>query len=210
MEVYMENNEYKTVRRRPKRKRGGCLKQAILIGGAIFILGFCGAMILDPGEEPADETTEQTDEGTTETATYNEETTYSIGEAVDVGGLSVTVNGKSNQVTVGNEFLNETAGSGNYLLLDITITNNGNEAVTVDDSNFKLIKGETTFKSDGTATIYVNDESASFFLNQLNPESTLSGIVAFDISKESANDRSEERRVSGGFFSGDKELININ
>ena len=206
----MENNKDKTVGVRPKRKKGGCLKWLILIGGAIFILGFCGAMALDPVEEPEDETTEQTDEGTTETATYNEETTYSIGEAVDVGGLSVTVNGKSNHATVGNEFLNETAGSGNYLLLDITITNNGNEAVTVDDSNFKLIKGETTFKSDGTATIYVNDGSASFFLNQLNPESTLSGIVAFDISEESASDPSLQLEVSGGFFSGDKELININ
>lgn len=206
----MENNKDKTVGRRPKRKKGGCLKWLILIGGAIFILGFCGAMALDPGEESEDETTEQTDEEVAETATSNEETTYSIGEAVDVGGLSVTVNGKSNQATVGNEFLNETAGSGNYLLLEITITNNGNEAVTVDDSNFKLIKGETTFKSDGTATIYVNDESASFFLNQLNPESTLSGIVAFDISEESASDPSLQLEVSGGFFSGDKELININ
>ena len=206
----MEGNKDKTVGRRPKRKKGGCLKWLILIGGAIFTLGFCGAMALDPVEEPEDETTEQTDEEVAETATSNEETTYSIGEAVDVGGLSVTVNGKSNQATVGNEFLNETAGSGNYLLLDITITNNGNEAVTVDDSNFKLIKGETTFKSDGTATIYVNDESASFFLNQLNPESTLSGIVAFDISEESASDPSLQLEVSGGFFSGDKELININ
>ena len=199
------NNNNETVGRRPKRKKGGCLKWLILIGGAIFILGFCGAIF--GGDNT---TTEPNDEGTAETATYNEETTYSIGEAVDVGGLSVTVNGKSNQPAVGNEYLNETAGSGNYLLLDITITNNGNEAVTVDDSNFKLIRGETTFESDGIATIYVNDESTSFFLNQLNPESTLSGIVAFDISEESASDPSLQLEVSSGFFSGDKELISIN
>ena len=58
----MENNKDKTVGRRPKRKKGGCLKWLILIGGAIFILGFCGAMALDPGEEPEDETTEQTEQ----------------------------------------------------------------------------------------------------------------------------------------------------
>lgn len=58
----MENNKDKTVGRRPKRKKGGCLKWLILIGGAVFILGFCGAMILDPGDEPEDETTEQTEQ----------------------------------------------------------------------------------------------------------------------------------------------------
>ena len=56
------NNNNETVGRRPKRKKGGCLKWLILIGGAIFILGFCGAMALDPGEEPEDEATEQTEQ----------------------------------------------------------------------------------------------------------------------------------------------------
>ena len=63
----MENNKDKTVGRRPKRKKGGCLKWLILIGGAIFILGFCGAMALDPGEEPdTEETTEGVEEQTEE------------------------------------------------------------------------------------------------------------------------------------------------
>ena len=65
----MENNKDKTVGRRPKRKKGGCLKWLILIGGAIFILGFCGAMALDPGEEPD---TEETTEGVEESSEVTE------------------------------------------------------------------------------------------------------------------------------------------
>lgn len=202
---YDENGNEVTVEGRAPRKRGGCMKWALIIVGAFVVLGIIGAMF---GGD--DTSVEPNEAGTAETATSNEETTYSIGEAVDVGGLSVTVNEKSNQPTAGNQYLSETAGSGNYLLLDITITNNGNEAVTVDSNNFKLIRGETTFESDGTATIYINDESNSFFLNQLNPESTLSGIVAFDISEESASDPSLQLEISGGLFSGDKALININ
>ena len=70
----MENNEYKTVRRRPKRKRGGCLKWVIIIVGALFLLGFCGAMLGDSGDESG------TEEATEEVAEQTKETEEDVSE----------------------------------------------------------------------------------------------------------------------------------
>ena len=64
----MENNKDKTVGRRPKRKKGGCLKWLIIIVGALFLLGFCGAMLGDSGDESGtEEATEEVAEQTKET-----------------------------------------------------------------------------------------------------------------------------------------------
>lgn len=68
MEVYMENNESKTVGRRPRRKKGGCLKWLIIIVGALFLLDCCGAILGASGDESGtEETTEEVAEQTKET-----------------------------------------------------------------------------------------------------------------------------------------------
>lgn len=64
----MENNNDKTVGRRPKRKKGGCMKWAVIIIGALFLLDCCGAILGASGDESgAEEATEEVAEQTKET-----------------------------------------------------------------------------------------------------------------------------------------------
>ena len=65
------------VPKRKERNNSGCLKWAVIIIGALVLLGFCGAILGDSGEEPEEETIEQTEQVSIE---EKEETEDVIGE----------------------------------------------------------------------------------------------------------------------------------
>ena len=143
----------------------------------------------------------------------SEKQVFRIGQDVTVGKVVYRVDGKEVADTVGNEYLNSTA-KGKFLVLNVTVTNNGDKAVTVTDDFFKLYKGKTEFKADTTATMYANQaangDSAAFFLQELNPESTLSGKVIFDVSEDTINDPSTQLQVQTGIWGTQTEKINLN
>ena len=143
----------------------------------------------------------------------SEKQVFGIGQDVTVGKVVYRVDSKEVADTVGNEYLNSTA-KGKFLVLNVTVTNNGDKAVTVTDDFFKLYKGKTEFKADTTATMYANQaangDSAAFFLQELNPESTLSGKVIFDVSEDTINDPSIQLQVQTGIWGTQTEKINLN
>lgn len=69
-QTFFDKNGNEVVVDVPKRKRknnGGCFKWAVIIVGALFLLGFCGAMLGDSGDElDTEETTEEVAEQTEE------------------------------------------------------------------------------------------------------------------------------------------------
>lgn len=134
--------------------------------------------------------------------------TYSVGQTFKVGDVEYTVNSLSQTNTVGDEFLNETA-SGVFLLVNITIKNNGDEALSVSDDFFKLYKGKTESKSDSTAAIYANDDN-SFFLEEINPGNSLTSNVVFDITPEVVSDPALQLQVQTGFWGTETGLVNLN
>ena len=143
----------------------------------------------------------------------SEKQVFGIGQDVTVGKVVYRVDGKEVADTVGNEYVNSTA-KGKFLVLNVTVTNNGDKAITVTDDFFKLYKGKTEFKADTTATMYANQDangdSAAFFLQELNPESTLSGKVVFDVSEDTINDPSTQLQVQTGVWGTQTEKINLN
>lgn len=143
----------------------------------------------------------------------SEKQVFGIGQDVTVGKVVYRVDSKEVADTVGNEYLNSTA-KGKFLVLNVTVTNNGDKAITVTDDFFKLYKGKTEFKADTTSTMYANQaangDSAAFFLQELNPESTLSGKVIFDVSEDTINDPSTQLQVQTGIWGTQTEKINLN
>ena len=143
----------------------------------------------------------------------SEKQVFRIGQDVTVGKVVYRVDSKEVADTVGNEYLNSTA-KGKFLVLNVTVTNNGDKAITVTDDFFKLYKGKTEFKADTTATMYANQatngDSAAFFLQELNPESTLSGKVVFDVSEDTINDPSTQLQVQTGVWGTQTEKIKLN
>lgn len=82
---------------------------------------------------------------------------------------------------VGGELFNETA-QGHFCLLELTVTNTGDESQTMSDSNQYLYDAEgREFSSDSIATLWANEESSSFFLEEINPGNSVTGVVVFDV-----------------------------
>ena len=199
-------------------KRGGCLKWF----GIALALFLVTSVIASMGEEDNTPSStqsaqtkqsaeqEETEETTEEVVEEEPEESFGIGDTVQAGDLSARVDNVSRASVVESAFSQEVPSTGNYLLVDMTVRNDGNESVTVDSNNFKLVKGEITYDSDSTATLYANDDSTSFFLNSLNPAATLSGTVVFDISENSAGDPDLQLEISSNMFFGEKVYVNLN
>ena len=183
----------------------------------IVIAGAVGGGNKDETKETDTEKTAkvETKESKTEESApkKSEKQVFEIGQDVTVGKVVYRVDGKEVADTVGNEYVNSTA-KGKFLVLNVTVTNNGDKAITVTDDFFKLYKGKTEFKADTTSTMYANQaangDSAAFFLQELNPESTLSGKVIFDVSEDTINDPSTQLQVQTGIWGTQTEKINLN
>lgn len=135
------------------------------------------------------------------------EINYKIGDLVKVGYVEYIVNSKTTAQNIGGEFGQNA--NGTYLILNVTVKNNGSKSITVTDSFFKLLKGKITYEADSAAGIYAN-EDAKFFLTDLNPENTVTGNVVFDLNPETANDPNLQLQVQTGYWGTQKGIINLN
>lgn len=129
-----------------------------------------------------------------------------IGEVVPVGDVEFTVNSTSTASNVGGDF--GVNSQGTFLLVDVTVTNKGSEAITVDSSFFKLNAGEKVYESDSSAGIYANDE-AGFFLEQVNPDLSITGTVVFDVTDEVIANTDLTLNVQTGLFGTEQGQIKI-
>ena len=134
------------------------------------------------------------------------EKTYSVGDLVNVGTVSYLVNGIDTATNIGGEYGQNSKGT--YLLVNVTVTNNGDEALTVDNSLFKLLNDGKEYDSDSAAGIYANDDS-SFFLESVNPELSLTGNVVFDVSDTVIDSSTKQLKVATGFWGTETEVINL-
>ncbi|WP_435918617.1 DUF4352 domain-containing protein [Macrococcus capreoli] len=101
-----------------------------------------------------------------------------------------------------------------FVVVDIEVKNNGDKAITVDSSLFKLKTKGKTLEADSAGSMSANqgeDGSIenSFFLEQLNPDSTTKGKVVYDVSKAMAESTDKQLEVSTGFFGTEKDLIDL-
>lgn len=205
-----------------RKKQGMALWLKIVI--AIVILGVLGAA-LGGGEESSTtdtgttnaEVSNTTSENTTTTTSAPEETvapteatvveaTYGVGDVLKVGDVEYTVNAVSSSKTVGDQYLN-TEANDMYLVLNVSVKNCGTEALTVSSDFFTLKNGENTYECDSSASIYDGDNSIIF--ETVNPDSTLTGNVIFDITQETIDSPSLQLQVQTGFWGTETGLINL-
>lgn len=129
-----------------------------------------------------------------------------IGEMIQVGDVEFTVNGVSTAKNVGGEWGSNSQGT--YLLVDLSVKNVGNEAITTDSSFFQLKSGDKTFDADSGASIYANPDT-NFFLQQVNPDLAATGVVVFDVSDEVIANPELLLQVQTGFFGTETGVIKI-
>lgn len=139
---------------------------------------------------------------------------YKIGDKVTVGDMEYVINDKKVKSKVGPAIA-PTEASGEFVIIDVTLKNNGNDAVTVDSSFFKLQQGEKTFEADSMASMSANQGNDggienSFFYEEVNPDSKITGKVAFDVSAKVASSKDLQLQVQTGIWGTETEVIGLN
>ncbi|MED3691315.1 DUF4352 domain-containing protein [Peribacillus butanolivorans] len=139
--------------------------------------------------------------------------TYGIGDVVKVGDMEYTIKEKTEKDQVGPSVLPDKA-SGKFVVLEVSLKNNGNEAVTADASFFKLKRGEKIYEADSAASISANQGEDgqienSFFMQELNPDSEASGKVVFDVAPDVAKASDLKVQVQTGVFGTETETISL-
>lgn len=154
------------------------------IVGAILILGFIMAMFGGGDTEPATTEPEATEVNAEpakepeakEEAPKNEAVPFGEVAALDDMGIEVL------GISIANHLGSDDFGiepDGQFLLVDVSITNNKKKAITVDSSFFKIVEPDgTEYISDGEAFVYVDD---TIILESINPKNTKTGKVVFDL-----------------------------
>lgn len=109
-----------------------------------------------------------------------EEHVGGIGDTVELGDVTFTANSIEFGVEeLGNDFSSETTNE-QFVLVDITFVNDGNESVSLDTSFFKLLAGETVYDSNRSASRHASGGEGVFSDVRVNPGITLDGVVAFE------------------------------
>lgn len=173
------------------------LKKWQIILLVVVVVGVFAAM--SGGSDDKDTTSDKKE------STKEEVKTYTVGEVVPVGDVEYTVNSISSTKTIGSDYLNNDAQE-MYLVVNISIKNNGDEALNVSDSFFKLLKGKKTYETDSGSAIYLED---SIIYKDINPEATLTGSFVFDVTQETIDDQSLQLQVQTGVWGTETEVINL-
>ena len=118
-----------------------------------------------------------------------------VGDKVTDGPMTFTVTKVRDGVqNIGGE-LGEKA-QGQYVIVHVTVTNDGNEPATFDSSSQSLFDTKGRQYSDASEAIFL-DESNSF-LEEINPGNTVKGKLVYDMPKNATPDTIE---LHGDMFS---------
>lgn len=192
--------------KKPFYKRVWFIVLVVLVIGGVAISG--GDSDDESSSVNSNEKEESTKNDKKSDENEKEETVYHVGDIVIVGDVEYVVNSISTSKSVGSQYLSAEA-KGTFLIVNVTVKNNGNEELMVDSSFFTLINGEKKYESDSTAGIYAN-ENADFFLEYVNPDLSLTGNVVFDVSDEIISSEELQLKVQTGAWGTETELIYLN
>jgi hypothetical protein len=193
-----------------KAKTGKPMAISGIAMGIMGLLFAISAMIVSP---PSSEQTTDSPEpvrpspttvaSTSETSTTapKKPTALKMGEPFKIGYTSYAVWRAwwSNQLS-DNQFLNQPPDA-SYLFIDLTIRNDDNKARTIPP--FKLID-ENGAEYETSSRAFAIDGGIGP-LTSLNPGVKKQGVIVFDVPRE----RKYKLKVSGGFWSGEHALVEI-
>lgn len=178
----------------------------------VIVIGAIGAnMEENNGTQTANAPTqEQSSGGKQETKTEEKKEQakeYKVGDVVPVEKFEYKVNSIKTATKIGNEFLNKKT-DGQFLIINVTVTNKDSEARIIDTSLFKIIDSQgREFEPMADGDVYVN-ENVEFFLQEVNPNLSKTGNIVFEMPKD-AKGLKLEVNSGVGFAGGTTALINL-
>ncbi|MBJ7658331.1 DUF4352 domain-containing protein, partial [Weissella confusa] len=116
----------------------------------------------------------------------SEKATYGIGQDVAVGKLTYKVNSVTTDTNVGGQF--GVNAKGVFMIVNISITNNDTKAASISDGSLKIKSNGAEYKADSSAGIYANDAGNSAAFSDLNPGTTQTTNIVFDVPQTVVDD----------------------
>lgn len=123
-----------------------------------------------------------------------------LGEAVEAGDFTVTITGVTPGVErIGDEYFGEDA-SGQFVILDVEVTNTQNEAEYFFDDDITLVDDQGR-KHSSSSQAWLLD--GNILMEKINPGVTQTGQILFDIPADAAP---TSVAIDSGFFSSPIEV----
>lgn len=136
----------------------------------------------------------------------SEKATYGIGQDVAVGKLTYKVNSVTTDTNVGGQF--GVNAKGVFMIVNISITNNDTKAASISDGSLKIKSNGAEYKADSSAGIYANDAGNSAAFSDLNPGTTQTTNIVFDVPQTVVDDPNAKFEAAS-LFGLKSELINL-
>lgn len=136
----------------------------------------------------------------------SEKATYGIGQDVAVGKLTYKVNSVTTDTNVGGQF--GVNAKGVFMIVNISITNNDTKVASISDGSLKIKSNGAEYKADSSAGIYANDAGNSAAFSDLNPGTTQTTNIVFDVPQTVVDDPNAKFEAAS-LFGLKSELINL-
>lgn len=114
----------------------------------------------------------------------SQENPVPLGETAEIGNVSWQVNNVDQQSQISDSM--ETL-EGNFIILDITFTNNSDETVQLDSGSLAIVDGEGRVSEGSEDASLILDPNLTLFLNEVNPGVTEEAQIAFDVAPDAQN-----------------------
>lgn len=164
----------------------GCLG-VIAIVVIIFI-----AAVVDGSNDPKEKASTDTKQETKKDAPKKEkeakkEEPKELSKEGESSKVKIAVGSVETLESVGTEHLNEKA-QGVFKVVELTLTNNQKDAITLSSNSFKLVDNQDReFSPNSAAQIKLNvanGGNSKFLLEKLNPGLSQTGKIVFDVPKD--------------------------
>lgn len=177
--------------------------------GCLGIIAFFGlivvAAIFVGGEDDGESKNSNQSSNSSKSSEGNKEeaaTTVGIGQGLEVSDVIFTANSVSEETSIGDQYYSDEPAEGAiFKVVEVTIKNDGKEALTIDSSFFKLLADGAEYSP--FQSLAIDD---TFFLEQINPGLSKTGKVLFEVPTGIST---AQLHVQTGFWGTETGTINI-
>lgn len=158
---------------------------------AIVVIIFIAAVVdgsNDPKEKASTDTKQETKKDTPKKEKEaKKEEPKELSKEGESSKVKIAVGTVETLESVGSEHINEKA-QGVFKVVELTLTNNQKDAITLSSNSFKLVDNqEREFSPSSAAQIKLNvanGGNSKFLLEKLNPGLSQTGKIVFDVPKD--------------------------
>lgn len=149
---------------------------------ALFVVA-CFALV-SMGQEGCDTATEDPEVKKAD-GSSSEAETAEVGDTVSLKGTAYKVNSVETAASLGSSFT-KTEASGEFVIVDITLTNEESEPATILEDNLRLIGGNgSQYTTSTDAALAVKD--AFVILEEIQPGLDQTGKLIYDVPKDAVS-----------------------